>query len=267
MLEPRAFEHGAWKKRLAWTLYQKKDLTRARVLCATSTEEAQSIRGCGFQQPIAVVPNGVTLPKLKEGRNQRRIVRTMLFLSRIHPMKGLPLLVEAWKRAQPLGWRVLVVGPDESGHRETVEEAVSAADLKDVFEFVGPATEAKKARFFEIADVFVLPTMSENFGVVVAEALAHGVPVITTTGAPWRGLVENDCGWWVRPEVGELASAILEATALTDVERAAMGSRGRSWMERDFSWPSLAMRMRSVYEWVVSGGKTPDCMIEGHRAS
>ena len=262
MLEPWALSYRAWKKKIAWTLYEKRDLASVRAFCATSTEEAMSIRKCGCQQPIAVVPNGVFLPEPTVRPLRSLGPRFALFLSRIHPTKGLLLLVEAWKRARPSGWHVIVAGPDESGHRKSVEEAVSAANLGDVFEFVGPIKDEAKGLLFQKADVFVLPTMSENFGLVVAEALAYGVPVVTTTRAPWRGLVEHSCGWRVRPEVAELARTIRDATALSDRERETMGARGRIWMEREFSWPSVGKRMLSVYEWILNGGIRPECVIE-----
>ncbi|MCX6879269.1 MAG: glycosyltransferase [Verrucomicrobia bacterium] len=101
------------------------------------------------------------------------------------------------------------------------------------------------------ADLFVLPTHSENFGIVVAEALACGVPVITTTGAPWAGLLDHRCGWWVDVTVDALAGALEAAIALTDDERAAMGQRGREWMLRDFGWSEIARRMIAGYEEVV----------------
>lgn len=263
MLESWAIAHRGWKKRIAWALYQKRDLAVARAFCATSLAEAGSIRAWGFRQPVAVVPNGVALPPLRQRESGSREWRTALFLSRIHPVKGLLSLVEAWKAARPHDWRVTIAGPDEGGHRRTVEEAVASASLDHLFDFIGPVGNGAKTELFRCADLLILPTLSESFGVVVAEALAHGVPVITTTGSPWPGLVEHGCGWWVRPEAGELASAIREATGLSDTERESMGARGRMWMEREFSWPSVAQRMRSVYEWMLHGGGRPECVIGG----
>jgi glycosyltransferase involved in cell wall biosynthesis len=267
MLKPWSLSHRAWKKKIAWMLYQKRDLAAARVLCATSMEEATSLRECGREQAVAVVPIGVHLPELKGRQCEKPNPRTALFVSRIHPVKGLLLLVEAWKRVRPRDWRVIVAGPDEEGHRRVVEKAVGAAGLERQFEFVGPVGDEAKETLLQGADFLILPTMSENFGVVVAEALANCLPVITTTGAPWRGLVDHSCGWWVRPEASELAHAIHEATGLSDKERETMGARGRLWMEREFSWPSMAQRMLSVYEWILSGGDVPGCVIEGPRVS
>ena len=105
------------------------------------------------------------------------------------------MLVEAWARIRPQNWILRIAGPDEAGHQKQVERAVSAAGLGEVVSFTGPIEpEMKKSAFFD-ADLFVLPTHSESFGMVVAEALAHGVPVLTTTAAPWSILRERGCGW------------------------------------------------------------------------
>ena len=98
------------------------------------------------------------------------------------------------------------------------------------------------------ADLFVLPTYSENFGIAVAEALACGVPVITTKGAPWAGLLERNCGWWVDVTVDALAGALEEALALSDDERLAMGQRGSEWMRAEFGWEGIARRIVAGYE-------------------
>lgn len=259
MLEPWAVNHHAWKKRLAWQLYQRRDLETARVLHATAPQEAENLRRLGLTQPIAVIPNGidppsgVEPPRLTEGR------RVALFLSRIHPKKGLLNLVEAWGMAHPAGWRVLIAGPDEDGHRAVVEERIRAAGLTADFEFIGPVDGERKAELYRTASLFVLPSYSENFGVVVAEALSHGLPVLTTRGTPWADLVTQDCGWWIETGAPPLAQALSAATALTDEERLAMGERGRSYVRR-YNWDSIAMATLAMYRWVLGQGERPDCV-------
>jgi glycosyltransferase involved in cell wall biosynthesis len=110
------------------------------------------------------------------------------------------------------------------------------------------------------ADVFVLPTLSENFGMVVAEALGSGVPVITTRAAPWSLLTERGCGWWVDVGVEPLADAIRKAAAIGDEERRAMGARGRRLVEERFGWPAIAGRMASVYRWLAGLSAEPECV-------
>jgi len=193
MLSARALRVRKAKKSLAWVLYQRRALGLTAAFQATSETEAEDIRRAGLRQPIAVIPHGVHVPHgagtagwRSDDRSAER--RTALFLSRVHPIKGLPDLVEAWHRVRPEGWRLLIAGPDEGGHRAEVERLVGALDLQREVSFVGPVSDDEKWDLYRGADLFVLPTHSENFGIVVAEALGVGLPVLTTRGAPWRAL-------------------------------------------------------------------------------
>jgi glycosyltransferase involved in cell wall biosynthesis len=261
MLEPWSLQYRAWKKRLAWKLYQHKDLQTARAFCATSEQEAESIRQVGLRQPIAIIPNGIYLPPWHDRPLCQSTERIALFLSRIHPKKGLLELVKAWQIARPQGWRVIIAGPDEGGHQKQVETAIQQAGLQHIFQFIGTVTGEAKFNLYRSADLFILPTFTENFGVVIAEALACGVPVITTKGTPWQSLVKQQCGWWIDIGVEPLAVAIQEATTLSDEERQAMGKRGRQLVEQNFGWSQIAEQMLSVYEWILGRREKPTCVI------
>ncbi len=177
--------------------------------------------------------------------------KTALFLSRVHPKKGLPLLVGAWAKVRPAGWRMVVVGPDEGGHRAEIQAMVRQQGLTDAWEFRDACEGTAKADLLRSADLFILPTYSENFGIAVAEALAAGIPVITTTGAPWQGLLDHRCGWWVEPAMEAIAKALAEATHQDAAELAAMGERGRRWVHTEFAWPGIASRMAEAYRKIV----------------
>lgn len=260
MLEPWAMKHHAWKKRPLWWAWEKRNLECASVLHATAPSEAESLRELGLKNPIAIIPNGVDLPSLRERMPRTDGFRTVLFLSRIHSKKGLLNLVEAWRQLRPKGWRAIIAGPDEAGHLAQVKSAVSGAKLEEEFEFPGPVHGDQKWELYQRADIFVLPTFSENFGIVIAEALASGIPVVTTKAAPWEELVSQACGWWIDVGVNPLVAALREAMSITDEERREMGMRGRKLVEARFSWPEIAADMKAVYEWVLDGGTPPDCV-------
>ena len=211
MLEPWALRHKRAKKKVAWWLYQRHDVRSAQCHITTGETECENLRRLDLGVPIATIPNGVDVPEdrnIETASSSLSAQKTALFLGRIYPVKGLPMLVQAWARVRPSGWRLRIAGPDEAGHQKHVETAVSDAGLGEVISFVGPVGAAGKSDLFFNADLFVLPTYSESFGMAIAEALAHGVPVLTTTGAPWPMLQESGCGWWVEPTVQGIADGL-----------------------------------------------------------
>ena len=284
MLTEWAIKFKGLKKRLAWLLYQRRDLQSAQVLHATSREEADGFRKLGLRQPIAIIPNGVELDRRTTrqqdygttGRqddsvpwsrgpwssSQRSGLRTLLFLSRLHPVKGLQSLVEAWAALRPKGWQVVLAGEDVNGHRAELETAIRAQHLEADFNFIGPVDGERKWKLYRSADLFVLPSHSENFGMVVAEALACEVPVITTRGTPWKELADHQCGWWEEIGAAPLARALQEAMALGDEERRDMGRRGRQLVEQKYSWPGIAAQMCAVYRWMLGQEAKPGCLME-----
>jgi glycosyltransferase involved in cell wall biosynthesis len=263
MLTAWSLKFRGLKKRIAWRLYQYSDLRAAKVLHATSREEAEGLRAAGLKQPVAVIPNGVNLPPQPTGRLSTNVPvqRTALFLSRIHPKKGLLDLVKAWPMGQPSDWRMLIAGGDENGHRAEVESAIRARALGAQFEFIGEVADEQKWELYRRADLFVLPTKSENFGIVIAEALACGLPVITTRGTPWEELVHHRCGWWAEIGPEALADALRQAMRLDKQELRAMGLRGQKLVAEKYTWHAAAQKMISVYRWMLGQGSKPDCVV------
>lgn len=126
--------------------------------------------------------------------------------------------------------------------------------------FTGMLSGQIKTSAIANADLFVLPTHSENFGIVVAESLAHEVPVITTKGAPWEDLIKYDCGWWIDNERNSLKNALIEAMNLSEDKRRQMGINGKIMVEKKYSWNFLSQKMSKVYSWILGTGNLPDCI-------
>lgn len=148
----------------------------------------------------------------------------MVFLSRIHPKKGIELLIEAWRNTNTHDWTLEIAGNGDANYIEKLME--SAQDLKNVT-FVGAKYGETKWDFLRSADVMVLPTHSENFGIVVAESLVVGVPVITTQGTPWEDLEMHQCGWWIDLSVVNLEKTIAKVTHTSDKVLESIGNQGR----------------------------------------
>lgn len=247
MLDQWALGVKSLRKRCALRIYQRWLLNRAATLHGTSLREVRQFAALGLRASSALVPWGVELPPLSGGPKESHGERTALFLGRIAPVKGLPLLIEAWGRARPKGWRLLVVGPDEAGHLAEVVGLVRRLGLEGTVEFTGELRASLKMAAFERSELFLAPSYTENFGMAIAEALAHALPVVTTTAVPWEQLCAENCGWRVPATVEAVASAISDATALAPPALKSMGWRGRRLVERDFDWKKAASCLGAIY--------------------
>lgn len=248
------------QKKLLWPL-QKRGLERSHLIHATSLLELNQIRSLGFTAPIALIPLGVFLPEILTLENKRNESnsRTLLFLSRLHPIKGIEKLFDAWKvleKRHP-SWRLVVAGDGDVDYVSQLHEKIRSLALKRV-KFKGALFGAEKDLAFQTASLFVLPSYSENFGLVVAEALANGCPVVVSHGAPWSEIEREKCGWWVSNNIAELINSLDIAMSLPENDLREMGLRGRTWMARDYSWSVSSMKMNAAYKWIVDGGPQPD---------
>ncbi len=263
MLKPWCFRYHRYRKLIAWKLYQHRDLVNSSGLHATSASEARQFRELGLKQPIVLLPNGVTLPTtghLGDTGFEARLhgEREVLFLSRIHPVKGLPQLVKAWQLVVRPGWRLRIVGENERGHRREIQNLVMQKKLGGTVTICDAVHSKDKWRLLRVADLVVLPSFSENFGIVVAEALGVGTPVITTTGTPWRNVKSERCGWHVEPTVEGLAEALREAMNMSRPDLKQMGTRGTHWVRQEFAWPDIGKKMLGAYEWLLGRSRYVD---------
>ena len=254
-LSPQAMRHGPQQaKRLFWAALQRRALERASCFRATSQQEYKDIRQLGFRQPVAVIPNGIDLPSLRLVAPTNG--RTLLFLGRLHPIKGVDTLIDAWRTVQDEfpGWRLVIVGDDAdhvgtTGYLAELRRLAATRGAARV-SFMGALTGSAKHDAYCDASLYVLPSKSENFGVTVAEALAAGTPVIASDRTPWRGLADRGAGWCVETGSAPLAVCLRDALATDDAALREMGLRGRRWMEEEFRWADIGQRMVATYRWL-----------------
>ena len=165
-----------------------------------------------------------------------------------------------WAAVRPIGWELLITGPDECGHLAQARSLVHRLSLEEKVRFRGEVWGDPKLELFFSSDLFVLPSFSENFGLVIAEALACGVPVITTRATPWKDLEDYRCGWWIEVGVDPLIYALKSALAMPRRQLQEMGRRGYALVKRKYDWDRIGEQMVEVYQWILARGDVPDCV-------
>jgi glycosyltransferase involved in cell wall biosynthesis len=311
MMEAWSLGRSKLRKAVAWWLFEKKNLQSAAMFHATAESEARSIEeflshrltrintdlfraeDLGAKSSsseevaeveIVVAPNGVDLPDLAR-RPGREVLeqqfpelkgrRWVVFMSRLHPKKGVDVLLRAWAQQKEVTsheWRepetavavvdsvrrsggqtkdlpvLILAGSDLIGYRREVEKMVKELGLEDSVVIIGEVQGEMKDTLLANADLFVLPSYSENFGIVVAEAMSWGRPVIASTGTPWKEVADVGAGWWVAPEEDTLAKALAEAMGKSPEELEEVGSRGRTLVAERYGWSVPAQRLLAAYE-------------------
>jgi glycosyltransferase involved in cell wall biosynthesis len=174
----------------------------------------------------------------------------ILFLSRVHEKKGINFLIEAVAtlKEKLKGYKIIIAGEGEPTYIAILKQMAVDLGVQDQVVFVGGVYGNEKWRLFREADVFVLPTFSENFGIAIAEALASGTPVITTEGAPWKDLIKYGCGWSTEIGTSATVNAIKEFLMLDEDAVERMGRNGRRLIEEKYSINAMAEKMMELYK-------------------
>jgi poly(glycerol-phosphate) alpha-glucosyltransferase len=282
-----ALKNSAWKKRLAAMLFKNRQLHKATCLRALCQSEAYAIRAYGLPQPIAIIPNGVALPEEEKVEGERWKVekgggKTLLFLGRIHPKKGLPNLIRAFKQAldsRPssldVPWQLVIAGWDQGGHEAELMKLCEELDLRvesresrveshhsgsEVI-FHGPAFGEEKKTLLRRADAFVLPSFSEGLPMSVLEAWSYQLPVVMTPECNLPEGFAADAAIRIETGVESIAEGLETLFSMNDDDLRTMGAKGRVLVEERFTWKTIAVQMREVYDWMLGGGTPPGSVI------
>lgn len=257
MLSPWAYRHRRLRKWLAQTTVHPGALREAAGWHATTEEEAQEIRALGYRQPVCVAPNGVDLPSPEDRAlwrgawvavcpeiSRRRVA---LFYSRFHRKKRVLELIDLWKAIAPREWLLLVAGIPEEYSVDELRQRAGAGPSGGIAVVDGRELPPPYA----CAELFLLPSHSENFGQVVAEAMAHGLPVAVTDEVPWPQVGREELGWraaW--PEFPSLLDRALQESPQALAER---GGRARQWVAENLCWKDSARKVAEFYESLLGG--------------
>ncbi|WP_352933965.1 glycosyltransferase [Mesorhizobium sp. M1169] len=245
---------GAIQATEQWAQSPRKRLKRlfqsvARRICPpitfihTTAEEERSATASAMPGlPVVVIPNSVDIPPQPNRVQAIDGALRLIFLSRLHPKKGLDRLMSAMEQL-PERVSLDIYGTGDPVYVAHLTER--AATFGGRVRLRGHVDGAAKFAAFAEADLFVLPTFAENFGIAIAEALAHGLPVLTTTATPWKELESRGCGLCIEPENGDIAKAITE---LSQRDLRSMGLIGRRWVVEEFSPAASGKAFAALYE-------------------
>jgi glycosyltransferase involved in cell wall biosynthesis len=258
MLEPWAFRHRRWKKLPYFWLIERRFLQHARAIFVTSRMEANHLARVIKHECVEVLPlgcrdrRGPNFGAARQSLNWNPEERRMLFLSRLDVKKGLDLLIGAMAEAGQhwSGWRLVIIGDGEAAYVASLK-AMAAAAVRRLppIDWVGAVWGEARWSYLQGADLFCLPTHSENFGIAVLEALHVGTPVLTTDQTPWGEHAPRDGLFLAKPEITSLRQTLDRArTRCGGNWSEADRNQLALWTEAQFAWEKLAPAYLHAYE-------------------
>jgi glycosyltransferase involved in cell wall biosynthesis len=246
-----AWNRSKWKKNIVMFLGQKRALKKVDCFHVTAELEAEELKELNYDAEITNITLGIDIKEISFSKDKK--LKRLVYLSRIHPVKGIDILLKAWNRVQDdfNEWELIIIGGADINTsidypREMKELSESLKNQR--VKFLGKLFGKEKDEYLASADILVLPTHSENFGLAIAEALSMSVPVICTKGAPWKGLIEKKAGWWIDIGIEPLVETLKVALNTDKQILDKMGQNGEEWMKKDFSWDSVAKKMIKTYK-------------------
>lgn len=268
MLYPNALHLNYWKKWPLLKLWFNKDIHSATCLHATCNQEAKHCRTFGYKGPIAVIPNPVVMPEYAQLATSKPLVngrKQIGFLGRLHPIKKIEQILYALAlltKEEQDQLSLQIMGKYDDKYEQWLKDEVKRLHLEDCVEFVGFVSgEDKYSRLQKLWGLFV-PSESENFGMIVPEALICGTPVYASLGTPWEELPQYHCGWWEENTPENIARIIKGIVMMRESDCLSMGKRGRELIETRYRADIVATMMSQLYHWILDGGQKPSFILD-----
>lgn len=257
------------KKDIVLGLFEGKNLRESQVLHATSEYEIEDFRKLGLTNPIAYIDNGIgshILDKkgngilFKEKYNIPLEKKVLLYLSRITPKKGLDMLLPAIAEVEKQfdDWVLVIVGNNEFDYQTEVEKIIKKLNLQDKIFIIEPQMGDAKFDAFDASNFFILPSYSEGSPMVVVDALAYGLPVITTKSSSWQDLNEYQSGFWVDIDKNAIKVALQEMVKLSSEDLNRYSENAKKMVMQKYLWDEIAKKTISMYQWILNNDEKPD---------
>jgi len=257
-LFPEALAKSSLAKLIWYRFIDGPALENAQCVVATSESEAGCLTDRFRCKRLEVIPNAIDPPDLPDKNTSWQRAheimgnpegKYVLFLGNLHPHKNLEKLIALWPQVQK-NWPqhiLILVGPGEAGYMKRLQRLIHRLGMAERIRVCDPVYGPDKWALLNAAETLVLPSKSENFGLVVAEALYCGTPVVASRGTPWPVLETGSLGHWVEAEDGLLAEAIQDVLAWPAPRRQKMAQDGRALIESRHIWDKIADQYIRLY--------------------
>ena len=245
--EPWSLSQKKFKKKLALFFYQKSILKKADIIHCTSEDEENNIKKLDQKIKTLYIPHGSSGSTFKKSKISNPDNKKALFFSRIHFKKGLDLLLRAWSEAELKNWELHIYGPDGDGSIVNNKKFVNENNLSNKVFFKNPVySYVEKKKLFEKFDMFLLPSRNENFGLSVAEALRHSLPVLTNENVPWKDIKKFNAGWYIDSQYNTLKKTLIDIDEISD-ENLLKKSINAYNLSKEYEWSKIIKRYIDMY--------------------
>ncbi|MGI2800773.1 glycosyltransferase [Photobacterium damselae] len=253
-LYPWSLSQRAFMKKSSWRIFQRKALLTCERVHVTCDDEKFAVENLIDYNKFILLSNGVEIPNNIMDKNEAREIldipidkKCFLFLSRIHPKKGIDYLLRALVHIKD-EVIVLIVGPvtDEKYYLKC-KKMLNDIPSNIKVTFVKEVDSITKWKYYSASDLFILPSHTENFGIVIAEALVSGTPVLTTKNTPWNEINHINAGYCIDLNDNNVLFAMNDFLSLNVQEQIEMGERGSHFVRKNFLWSSIAEEMNKHY--------------------